>query len=117
MSENRGNVETSFAVKQGCQFEEQHNVRCKGNSFSDCFQKRFAFRLWQILLFLFLVVAFMVLSGLLSPGVLEWKKTAVTNGTVTNSRKYNNKYNYVQHKASLNLCKEGIKITRLNFGS
>ena len=114
MSENRLDVETSFTVNQGrkLEAEQQHDVRCKENSFSDRFQKRHAFRLWHILLFLFVVAAIIVLLGLLSPGILGREKTALTNG-----RKYNKKYNNVQHKACLNLCKEDIKIIRLNSGS
>ena len=111
MSENRSNVGASFTVTQG-KLQEQHIVRCKENSFSDRFRKRHAFRLWHILLFLSVVAAIILLLGLLSPGVLGRKKTAVTNG-----RKYSKKYNNVQHKTSLNLCKEGIEIIRLNFGS
>lgn len=108
MSENRKDVETSFTFNQDCKLEEQYNVRCKENSFSDRFGKRYAFRLWHILLCLFVVVAIIVLLGVLSPGVLGRKKTAVTNGK---------KCSNVQNRASLNLCKEGIKIIRLNFGS
>ena len=112
MSENRLNFETSFAVNEGCKSEEQHNVRCKGNSFWDGFQKRHSFRLWQILLFLFVVAAIIVLTGLLSPGVFGRKRTTVTNG-----RKYNKNYKNVQLKESLNLCEEVIKRMRLNLGS
>ncbi|XP_044166867.1 uncharacterized protein LOC114947034 isoform X2 [Acropora millepora] len=72
-------METSFTINQGCNLEEEHNVRCKENSCLDRFQKRHAFRLWHILLFLVVVVAMIVLLGLLSPGVLERKKTTVTN--------------------------------------
>lgn len=32
MSENRFKFERSFTVKQGCELEEQRNVRCKKNS-------------------------------------------------------------------------------------
>ena len=98
MSDNRINVETSFTVDQGCKLEEHYSVRCKENFFSDRFQKRHAFRLWHILLFLFVVAAIIVLLGLLSPGVLGRKKEPVSNG-----RKYKKEYNNVQHKASLNL--------------
>lgn len=82
MSGSRLEVETSFTVNQcgKLEGEQQHNVRCKENSFSDRFQKRHAFRLWHILLFLFVVAAIIVLLGLLSPGVLGRKKPAVTNG-------------------------------------
>ena len=103
MSENRTNVEASLTVYQGCKLREQHNVRCKKNSFWDRFQKRLAFRLWHIFLFLFVVATIILLLGLLSPGVLRRKETAVTNG-----RKYNKKSNEVQYKASLNMCKEEI---------
>jgi len=103
MSDDRINVETSFTVNQGCKLEEHYNVRCKENSFSDRFQKRHAFRLWHILLFLFVVAAIIILLGLLSPGALGRKKTPVPNG-----RKYKKKYKNVQHKASLNLWKVGI---------
>ena len=109
MSENRINVETSLTVNQGRKIEEHRNVRCKGNSFSDRFRKPHAFRLWHILLFLFVVAAIIVLLGLLSPGVLGGKKTAVTNG-----RKYNKKYNNVQRKTGLMLCKKRIKRILLN---
>lgn len=91
MSTNRLKFETSFAANEGCKSEEQYNVRCKGNSIWDCFQKRYSFRLWQIVLFLFVVAAIIVLTGLLSPGVLGRKKTTVTNG-----RKYNKNYKNVQ---------------------
>lgn len=92
-------METSFTINQGCNLEEEHNVRCKENSCSDRFQKRHAFRLWHILLFLVVVVAIIVLLSLLSPGVLGRKKTTVTNG-----RKYYKRYNQVQYKTSLKLC-------------
>lgn len=95
MSQNRLNVETSFTANQGCKLEEQHNVRCKENFFSDRFLKRHSFRLWHILLFLLVVAVIIVLLGLLSPGVLGKKKTALTNG-----RKYKKKFNNVQHKAN-----------------
>ena len=86
----------SFAINEAYEFEnQQHQVEFDEKSCSGCLQRKYSLRLWNILLFLFVVAVIIVLAILLSPGILPGKKAAASNG-----RKYNKHFINVWHKLS-----------------
>ena len=96
MSKFKENAPESFAINEAYEFEkQQHHVEFHEKSCPGCLQRKYSFRLWHILLFLFVVAAIIVLVILLSPGVLKGKKPATSNG-----RRYNKHFNNVPHKLS-----------------
>ena len=98
MSKLNENAPESFAIKEASEFEkQQHYVEFDEKSFSGCLQRKHSFRLWHILLFLFVTAAIILLASLLSPGVLdqEVKKEAASNG-----RKYSKHFSNLLHKLS-----------------
>lgn len=86
MSKSNENAPESFVMNEvDVSYEkQQHYVGFGEKSCPGRLQRKYAFRLWHILLFLFVVAAIIVLVILLSPGVLRGKKAAASNG-----RKYN----------------------------
>ena len=94
MSKSNENTAESFAINEAYEFEkQQHYVGFDQKSCSGRLQRKHSFRLWHIILFLFVVAAIIVLVILLSPGVFSGEKTAASNG-----RKYNKHFNNVPHK-------------------
>ena len=96
MCELNENAPQSFAIEEASEFEKQeHYVRVGEKSCSGRLQRKHSFRLWHILLFLFVVAAIIGLVILLSRGVLRGKKAAASNG-----RKYIKHFNSVLQKLS-----------------
>jgi len=96
MSKLHENTPESFAFKEASEFEKQQQYVGFGEkSCPGRLQRKHSFRLWHILLFLFVVTAIIVLVILLSPGVLKEKKAGPSKG-----RKYNKHFNSVPHKVS-----------------
>ena len=96
MSKLSENAPESFAINEASEYEkQQHYVGFDEKSCSGRLQRKHSFRLWHIILFLFVVAAIIVLVILLSPGVLRGKKAAASNG-----RKYNKHFNNPPHKLS-----------------
>ncbi|XP_067016631.1 L-amino-acid oxidase-like [Acropora muricata] len=80
MYELNENAPQSFAIEEASEFEKQeHYVTVGEKSCSGRLQRKYSFRLWHILLFLFVVAAIIVLVSLLSRGVLRGKKAAASN--------------------------------------
>lgn len=80
MSKLNENARESFSINEAFESERQHNVEFGQKSCPGLLQRKHSFRLWHILLFLFVVAAIIVLVILLSPGVLKGKKAAASNG-------------------------------------
>ena len=79
----------SFTIHEACEPEKQeHHVRSGEKSWFGRLQREHSFRLWHILLFMFVVKAIIVLVILLSPGVLRGKKAAASNGRLSISTAY-----------------------------
>ena len=96
MSKFNENIPESFTFKEAGELEKQQQyVGFDEKSCSRRLQRKHSFRLWHILLFLFVVAAIIVLVILLSPGVLREGKPTASNG-----RKYNKRFNSVLHKLS-----------------
>ena len=96
MSKLNENTTESFAINEAHEFEKrQHCVTFDEKSFSGRLQRKHSFRLWHILLFLFVVAAIIALVGLFSSGVLRGKKAAASDG-----RKHNKHFNNLSHKSS-----------------